>query len=118
MEKAQGGERGESPVSTLKLPWEKGQPGQTHCSAMMYSPGRGVQGTPATCTWWAISEKSRPRFTPWMVTRVPPSGGPDTVKICSRKMGLKFGLATGRETAAPFPLPQGGLRTYGHQEFW
>lgn len=23
---------------------------RTHCSAMMYSPGRGVQGTPATCT--------------------------------------------------------------------
>lgn len=62
--------------------------GWTHCSAMMYSPGRGVHGTPATCTWWAISEKSKPRFTPWMVTRVPPSGGPDTVKICRREVRL------------------------------
>lgn len=56
-------------------------PEATHCSATMYCSGRGVHCTPATCTPWAISEKSRPRFTPRMVTLVPPSGGPDTVRI-------------------------------------
>lgn len=53
----------------------------THCSATTYCSGRGMHCTPATCTPWAISEKSRPRFTPRMVTLVPPSGGPDTVRI-------------------------------------
>lgn len=62
--------------------WGRGDvPEATHCSATTYCSGSGVHGTPATCTPWAISEKSRPRFTPRMVTLVPPSGGPDTVRI-------------------------------------
>lgn len=36
-------------LSTLKLTQTKTSK-WTHCSAMIYSPGRGVQGTPATCT--------------------------------------------------------------------
>lgn len=99
-------------LSTLKLTRTK--PARwTHCSAMMYSPGRGVQGTPATCTWWAISEKSKPRFTPWMVTRVPPSGGPDTVKICRREVGLATDWIIHRNRKRFLSLPKSKvLRNY------
>lgn len=79
----------------------------------MYSPGRGVQGTPATCTWWAISEKSKPRFTPWMVTRVPPSGGPDTVKICRREVELATDWVIHKKRTRFLSLPKSRmLRNY------
>ncbi|TNN37546.1 hypothetical protein EYF80_052295 [Liparis tanakae] len=42
----------------------------------------GVHLTPATSTLPTMSEKARPRLVPWMVTRVPPSGGPATGVTC------------------------------------
>lgn len=42
-----------------------------------------MQWTPATRTW-VISRTCRPRFSPSMVTRVPPSLGPASGHICMR----------------------------------
>lgn len=53
----------------------------TDLSALMYCEGMGLQRTPATWTW-AISFTWRPRFSPSIVTRVPPSRGPVTGLIC------------------------------------
>lgn len=56
----------------------KGRGGVSYCSAVMYPSSFGVHCTPATSTLSCSSEKDRPRFKPWMVTRVPPSRGPAT----------------------------------------
>lgn len=48
----------------------------SYCSAVMYPSSCGVHCTPATSTLPTSSEKDRPRFKPWIVTRVPPSKGP------------------------------------------
>lgn len=50
----------------------------TYCSAGMYPSTSGLHSTPATLTWDAISRNSSPRFSPRMVTLVPPSRGPVT----------------------------------------
>lgn len=94
-----GGERGANPPQALAgWAWPVGLTAQRRCN-----PPASVQSTPATCTWWAISEKSRPRFTPWMVTRVPTSGGPDTVRICGREAGRSNWSITAGGPGHPFP---------------
>lgn len=61
----------------------KWQTGQTDLSALIYCEGTGLQRTPATCTW-EISLTCKPRFSPSIVTRVPPSRGPVKGLICGR----------------------------------
>lgn len=55
----------------------------TDLSALMYCEGTELQRTPATCTC-VISLTCNPRFSPSMVTRVPPSRGPVRGLICGR----------------------------------
>lgn len=85
---------------------------------MMYCSRRGVHSTPATRTLWAISEKSRPRFTPRMVTCVPPSGGPDTVRIWREtKHSISVTISPGKSLASaqalahPYHLARGESAT-------
>ena len=53
---------------------------RTHLSALTYSVGMALQRTPATRT--PTSREVRPRFSPTMVIRVPPSLGPMSGWIC------------------------------------
>lgn len=48
----------------------------SHCSAVMYPSDWAEHGIPATSTRPCSSERVIPRFTPRIVTNVPPSGGP------------------------------------------
>lgn len=59
----------------------------TYCSAMMQPSSTGEHLTPATSTLSTISLNARPRFMPWMVTLVPPSGGPATGVTCRGQRG-------------------------------
>lgn len=53
---------------------------RTHLSALTYSAGMELQRTPATRR--PTSREVRPRFSPTMVIRVPPSLGPMSGWIC------------------------------------
>lgn len=55
---------------------------ETHCSALIYSSSMGWQSTlPSRTPFW-MSRKCRPRFSPMMVSRVPPCLGPVSGKSC------------------------------------
>ncbi len=67
----------------------------TYCSAGIYPSGTGIHSTSATFTWSLISLNSSPRFSPRIVTSVPPSRGPRSGVIC-RQVAI--------ETLPSFPL--------------
>lgn len=69
---AQPGCRGASPA----------RQGCTHCSALMYSLSTGLHSTLPTRTPSRTSSKRRPRFSPVMVSRVPPCRGPVSGNSC------------------------------------
>ncbi|TNN51521.1 hypothetical protein EYF80_038262 [Liparis tanakae] len=62
----------------------------------MYPSSWGTHCTPATSTLPSSSEKDSPRFSPWMVTSVPPSRGPATGLTWTR--GKRDGPRSGRDT--------------------
>lgn len=72
-------------------------PGCTHCSALMYSLSTGLHSTLPTRTPSRTSSKRRPRFSPVMVSRVPPCRGPVSGESCGRqRLGHRQGpLALG-----------------------
>lgn len=67
----------------------------TYCSAGIYPSGTGVHSTSATFTWSLISLNSSPRFSPRIVTSVPPSRGPRS-GVIYRQVAI--------ETLPSFPL--------------
>lgn len=56
--------------------------GGTHCSALIYSLSTGLHSTLPTRTPSCTSSKRRPRFSPIMVSRVPPCRGPVSGDSC------------------------------------
>lgn len=56
--------------------------GGTHCSALIYSLSMGLHSTLPTRTPSCTSSKRRPRFSPMMVSRVPPCRGPVSGDSC------------------------------------
>lgn len=60
-------------------------PSPTYCSAGMYPSRTGRHSTSATFTFPSISSNVSPRFSPRIVTRVPPSRGPLRGVICTKE---------------------------------
>ena len=56
--------------------------GYTHCSALMYSLSTGLHSTLPTRTPSRTSSNRSPRFSPVMVSRVPPCRGPVSGDSC------------------------------------
>lgn len=90
-------------------------PSLPYCSALMYSLSTGLQSTLPTCTPSRTSSKRRPRFSPVMVSRVPPCRGPVSGDSC-RKAEAVVDIA--RST-----MPGGrrlwvGLQGWGFGRYW
>lgn len=66
-----------------------------YCSALMYSLSTGLHSTLPTCTPSRTSSNRRPRFSPVMVSLVPPCRGPVSGDSCRK---VEAGADTARST--------------------